>query len=403
MAKAPGNEPFDTPVIKASLMDSQKQSRRFNFGFGLASSWEDCGLLIDRKVKGRALSEQLKKMPASFSKLSFGTLIVEEGETRLSPNKEIAGMMKQLEKKFLKEKLNKFRPVLLLVAEDAEALEDETDEASEKGTEAVASEAASSTQDARSLIARVSKLSALVKSADGENKKQLATDLKTAATLLKTSAFEECSAALDEIENALNAAPAPQAAKPNPLTDNLKQALMKQVKVIQTLPDPAAHSEMVREMGALLQAGDIAGAAQALKALSTAISEVKKPAQTGDPLKIWRDAKESIDGNLSKLQTALKGIDHPVLARIAELGLNGATEGNQTAMMKALLELNNAPANGRENAVAELSKQVASYQIFLDSDPVIDLVENNPFGIDVPIQAQLGSALKKIAELSKAA
>ena len=86
----------------------------------------------------------------------------------------------------------------------------------------------------------------------------------------------------------------------------------------------------------------------ALLGLSTLEAAFKKIAEAGagketvpvgNPMEIWRDAKANVDTGIDQLQKSLKGIDHPDLNRIAEMGLNGITDGNQVALMKALFRV----------------------------------------------------------------
>ncbi|MDK3073609.1 hypothetical protein QO034_10845 [Sedimentitalea sp. JM2-8] len=126
------------------------------------------------------------------------------------------------------------------------------------------------------------------------------------------------------------------------------------------------------------------------------------PIDTGgdDPLAVWNSAKESTDAGISALQAAIRSYKHPDLDNIADAGLNGVTEGNQTAMMRALMEFRGAaPADRAKKAVA-LVQQVDAYRGFLDSNRVIALCERNPFGVSVPIRAQLGAALDRIAAIA---
>jgi hypothetical protein len=45
---------------------------------------------------------------------------------------------------------------------------------------------------------------------------------------------------------------------------------------------------------------------------------------------------------------------------------------------------------------------VHSYRDFLDGAPIVDLIENNPFGVTVPMRATLGGALKELERLATA-
>ncbi len=112
---------------------------------------------------------------------------------------------------------------------------------------------------------------------------------------------------------------------------------------------------------------------------------------------IWGRAKEKTDPGIGALQNALRSYGNIDLNQIAESGLNGVTEGNSVAMMRALMEYDAADAPKRAAAANKLLKQVDAYQGFLDSSRLIKLVEGNPFGVSVSIKVPLSAALKEIA------
>jgi hypothetical protein len=136
-----------------------------------------------------------------------------------------------------------------------------------------------------------------------------------------------------------------------------------------------------------------ASPADAQAASEASVSPTKK-----DVLAIWRSAKESTDEGISALQIALKGFGHTDLDQIADKGLNGMTEGNQVAMIKALMEYEAADASKAADAAAKLLRQVDSYLGFLDRSELVALAEKNPFGVQVSIKKPLSTALHRIAQ-----
>ncbi|MEX0371758.1 MAG: hypothetical protein AB3N09_14105 [Tateyamaria sp.] len=121
-------------------------------------------------------------------------------------------------------------------------------------------------------------------------------------------------------------------------------------------------------------------------------------AGTGDSasapvLSIWRDAKDKVDDDLNKLQSALKSSNDPLLERIAEIGLHSVTEGRMSKMQAALMDANgSADANVRGKARAAISEM----RSFVEGNPVLGLLDENPFGIDVSLRATLGDVLTKL-------
>lgn len=115
---------------------------------------------------------------------------------------------------------------------------------------------------------------------------------------------------------------------------------------------------------------------------------------TGPLLPLWLDAKDEVDGRLGRLQGALRGIGHPDLDRIAEYGLHGVTGRSSVGLMVALREADAPGAD--ERARGKLASAIASYRSFLTENEAVRLIDDNPFGVDVGVQATLGAALARI-------
>lgn len=114
----------------------------------------------------------------------------------------------------------------------------------------------------------------------------------------------------------------------------------------------------------------------------------------GPILPVWLDAKDRVDGAIGKLQSALRDFRDPDLDRIAEMGLNGVTGRASVGLMVALREAD-APGAG-DGQRRKLAAAVAAYRAFLTESPVIKLIDANPFGVSVAVEATLGGALDAI-------
>ena len=112
------------------------------------------------------------------------------------------------------------------------------------------------------------------------------------------------------------------------------------------------------------------------------------------PLAIWRDAKGASDVQLGKLQAALRGLKHPFFARIADEGLGSITKQVQVGMQTALLDLDRAPGDAK--AKLKVMEAAGAFRRFLDEDPALPLLENNPFGVTFDMRGILGEALADI-------
>ena len=400
------DQAFDSDAVLKLLKKSKASGKELPFAFGLAGKPENCGLMIDLRKPGKVLRGDLKKMPG-IKKTCFGTLRVEENEVFLQPEKPLKGIVKQLKKKFKTEGMVKFKPVLVgpdgsIIDEDS--LPDDEAEALEASAPEQADDGA-----AAALKQRIAAAAETVKAlGNPELAGKLAPEIKASAKLLGQGDHDGCAARLDRLEAAL----AKLQAQPKPAPAQSEQAaklsklLAAQAARIKALPPEQAAplAEQARAIAASLKSGALPEAAEGLKALIAALDAPAEAEQTqADPMEIWQAAKEDVDRGVSSLQDALKAQNHPVLAQIADAGLAGATDGNQTALMKALFEMKSATGDARKAAAQALLAQIAAYLKFLKDDPVITMVEDNPFGVSVPVKAPLTAALRQMADIAKAA
>jgi hypothetical protein len=109
---------------------------------------------------------------------------------------------------------------------------------------------------------------------------------------------------------------------------------------------------------------------------------------------LWQDARDVVNDQVSALQGYLRTLDDPDLRQIADHGLGALTKRLGTELVVALIEVDAAPgaAPARERAVSA----VTGYRQFLQQDPLVRLLEENPFGVPVTIRATLGRALDQI-------
>jgi hypothetical protein len=116
----------------------------------------------------------------------------------------------------------------------------------------------------------------------------------------------------------------------------------------------------------------------------------------------WQLAGETVDGQIGKLQSALRAADDGELREIAEFGLNGITGNHRVRLAAALRALDPAkPAAFAKLAPATLTV-MRDYQSFLASDEAIEVCDRNPFGVAVTIRATLGAALAEMAAVLEA-
>jgi hypothetical protein len=107
----------------------------------------------------------------------------------------------------------------------------------------------------------------------------------------------------------------------------------------------------------------------------------------------WREASDTVDGQIAALQAALLKSDDPELRQIGELGLNAVTGNFKVPLLARLRDLADAPAAQRASAVAAARAAVSGFRRHLTGSAQVAVVDNNPTGVTVRIVATLVPAL----------
>ncbi len=242
----------------------------------------------------------------------------------------------------------------------------------------------------------------LVKSLKGTGYNKVEIVLEDGGVAEKAGAEEE-----EEAQEGQHAGAAPPPLPPpahdaGQLTRALR-ALAERIAAVTDHERRAALLKLAMQGQAALKAGDLAGAEAAIIALNKEEATLAKatPAPRAQPLRpVWQAAKESVDGKLEALSRELRSLEDADADQVAEFGLFGLTGGRETVgLMAALAEYDGAAPDGRAAATAGLRKAVASYRQVLDTNPMVELLDDNPFGVDVALQATLGGALRQIESL----
>ncbi len=98
-------------------------------------------------------------------------------------------------------------------------------------------------------------------------------------------------------------------------------------------------------------------------------------------LPVWMVAREAADRDIDALQNLLRAQKAPIFAKIADAGLHGITSGEMTRMQAALMEFDHAGPDDKAKAAARTQAAMAQMRAFLDGNPVLGLLERNPFGL----------------------
>jgi hypothetical protein len=436
-----GNPGFDAKEIGATLLKAKASGNEISFAFGLAGKPEECGFVTDLRKGPKALKGELKALPTRFAKTCFGTFTVVENEVRLLSARPAKGIVKSLKKLFREEGMGKYKP--MLVGPDGQEIDEDTlpdlpeeDEDAEttalgqgqegqpqgQGQGQQPGQTAPQQQTApdpaiealrRRLAAILPKLQALP--AD------MATKLRQACQIaLQQLGIPDVAAAtrtVEQVEAVLaRQAQTPPTPPPMPETPavplaKLQEALAKAITRIKALPEGDARTmlgTLAREIAGFIRDGAVERAIAGLKTLSQDLAAAEAIGQAPetppvDAMAIWRDAREAVDTGISQLQAALRGYDDPDLARIADMGLNGVTEGLQSGLMAALFDFQRATGENRTKAAQVLGQRAAECRKQIEGDPIIALCEDNPFGVAVSIRGPLGAALSELENLARAA
>ncbi len=178
------------------------------------------------------------------------------------------------------------------------------------------------------------------------------------------------------------------------------------------MPDSSAAKMawIVRVLGVALPA--TARAASSTTKLSGSARDAGQPADgtidtpTGDlqtalkhwnsAVLAWQTASDLVDKQMNDLAAAMRKTGHPVLTRIADLGLNGVTGDNKVPLMAAIGDIGQGDAGKLAKGRAKALETVRAFQKHLSDDPRVAVCEANPLGVAVSMRATLGDALKQM-------
>ena len=108
---------------------------------------------------------------------------------------------------------------------------------------------------------------------------------------------------------------------------------------------------------------------------------------------LWRDAREAVDEQLDALSSQLLASGDSNLIRVGELGSAAVTSRLGVALAASLIDADAAPPEKADAARARARAAIAAMRALVQSDGLIRVLDQNPFGVPVTISATLGSAL----------
>lgn len=107
----------------------------------------------------------------------------------------------------------------------------------------------------------------------------------------------------------------------------------------------------------------------------------------------WVSVKDEVDTGLNALVSAMRSTGDADVLQLAEAGLHTHTNGHLTRLMAALTD---ADRSATPQARRKAAKAAEAFRTFLDGDTIVRLLENNPFGVAVPLRRRMGPVLDRI-------
>ena len=183
-------------------------------------------------------------------------------------------------------------------------------------------------------------------------------------------------------------------------------ALMPKIKQALSAAHPRAADIKLKanEAGTLAGRKEFAQAHELLDALEEQLAAGAPAASVSaaaaqsvrDAVQGLQEAREAVDDQISRLQTALKASGDRDLVEISEFGLNGVMGNFKVRLMASLPELRSAQGDGLRVAAAKALPIANGLGQHLKAEPRVEACDDNPFGVPVSIRSTLGAALNRL-------
>ena len=183
----------------------------------------------------------------------------------------------------------------------------------------------------------------------------------------------------------------------NKLTPLIKQALAAAPERKLEILQPAT------KIKDLIAKGELSPARNQLldyAALLKQIGAAKGPAAE-DLLAVWRNAKESVDGQLQAFRNALQKTGDPYLTKIASGGVDSFVMGpgrEYVTLQTALFELQGADGAKKNQAGQKLLSAVRSYKQYVVGNQFIQVCDTNQLCGPMSVEQTLSEALTKLEQ-----
>jgi hypothetical protein len=115
-------------------------------------------------------------------------------------------------------------------------------------------------------------------------------------------------------------------------------------------------------------------------------------AATQPALRVWSDAKDQVDQQLTALYGVLKQTGIPVLAKVAGQ-IESVLDSYRVGLITALMDYDQSNGPAKEAARAKALSAVKRSQATLSTDAHVTAADTNPFGVQITARTTLGAAL----------
>ncbi|MEX0367240.1 MAG: hypothetical protein AB3N22_14285 [Ruegeria sp.] len=395
------------PQLKKMVKLGKKMA--IQFGYAPHKDMEATVLLVHRRKPPPMLGKAARKM-AEAKKFSFGTFQV-KGKIVEMTCERLVPMMAKTVKRYLKS--NKIHVNVVIMGPDGSVVESdisdlpddpEWDEGDEPVDGAPAEEEAPEAEpdpDAerkKELTSRVQAVQPRVAEVRGDAGKRLKEVMLGAIEKIRAGDLDGADKSIRAVEQALDKL---ESAAPDPAA---LAARAKELKAaIGALPEPAKSRllEVFDEAVQMIRDGKLAEAdAKMTRIEQVAEKAAQAPAQMADiapTLPIWREARDEVNEQLGKLQDAMKKSGMPLFAQIADAGLNSITETRLVALQASMMDLDGAADAGAQQAARKkLQAALTDMRGFVETNPVLPMLDENPLNIPLTLRSTLTGALDSL-------
>ncbi|MBV8913848.1 MAG: hypothetical protein JOZ05_12510 [Acetobacteraceae bacterium] len=113
-------------------------------------------------------------------------------------------------------------------------------------------------------------------------------------------------------------------------------------------------------------------------------------------LDIWREAKDVVDDQIGRIQGALRATEIDGALALADGGLGRITNNLQTRLIAALIDFDRSRGAEQAQTAAKVRSVLGPLANVVAKDPLLAVLEENPFGVAVSIRATLAAAFSEI-------